>query len=288
MHKKFVEKLVFGRFTISLRRAICRFRENKKVFHELVCTTAHNRGTNQETLDRIAEELENLELQDNLQRFREKRNVVRAINLPYLLSIPQHTLNAHFYNSLREKLEIPGKVGSYNFVRRQGNYRSPRDLVSVLVENGDATTAVVQKLFEKQYELRWHTTTGDPDQFSFYGLCQDVDQAGGENVMTYNTRRAHVISRLYHAQEESIKIRGLTYREHCPPVYVRTKINERWTWKKWICHPHRREFEVCAGETNIDWISNEPLRNYITVILIQCKIIIMQLFPTKKSIFTGQ
>ncbi len=142
----------------------------------------------------------------------------------------------------------------------------------------------MQKLFEKQYELRWHTTTGDPDQFSFYGFCQDVDQAGGENVMTYNTRRAHVISRLYHAQEELLKIRGLTYREHCPPVYVRTKIDERWTWKKWICHPHRREFEVCAGETDIDWISNEPLRNYITVI-IQCKIIIMKLFPTEKSIF---
>ena len=228
---------------------------------------AQNQETNQETLDRIAEELKDLEPQDNLQRFGVKRSVVRVIDLPHLLSIPQLILTGQFYNRLREKLEISGQVDC--FVTRAGDYRSPRDLARVLVENGDATTAAVEKLFEKQYELRWHTTTGDPDQFSFYGFCQDVDQAGGENVMMYSTRRAHVISRLYHAQEELLKIRGLTYREHCPPVYVCTKIDERWTWKKWICHPHRREFEVCAGETDIDWISSEPLRNYITVNSVQ-------------------
>ncbi len=177
-------------YTISLRRAICRFRENKKVFHVLVCRMAQNQETYQETLDRIAEELRNLELQVNLQRFRVKRSVVRVIDLPHLLSIPRHTLNAHFYNSLREKLEIPGRVGRNNFVRRQGNYRSPRDFARVLVENGDATTATVEKLFEKQYELRWRTTTGDPDQFSFYGFCHDVDQAGGNNVMTYKHKKS--------------------------------------------------------------------------------------------------
>ncbi len=228
---------------------------------------AQNQETNQETLDRIVEELENLELQDHLQRFRAKRRVVRAIDRPYLLSIPRRPtwIDADFYNDLREKLGKQDQVDCNNFVTKRGNYKSPRNLVRALVRNSDATKEVVEKLFEKQYELRWHTTTGDPDQFSFYGFCQDVDQAGGNNVMTYDTRRAHVISRLYHARKRLLKIRGLTYRQHCPPVYVRTKIGKRWTWQKWICHPHRRVFEECDEETDIDWISNEPLRNYITV-----------------------
>ncbi len=48
-------------YTISLRRAICRFRENKKVFHVLFCRMTQNQETNQETLDCIAEELKDLE-----------------------------------------------------------------------------------------------------------------------------------------------------------------------------------------------------------------------------------
>ena len=107
---------------------------------------AQNQETNQETLDRIAEELKDLEPQDNLQRFGVKRSVVRVIDRPHLLSIPQLILTGQFYNRLREKLEIPGQVDC--FVTRAGDYRSPRDLARVLVENGDATTAGVENFLK--------------------------------------------------------------------------------------------------------------------------------------------
>jgi hypothetical protein len=153
----------------------------------------------------------------------------------------------------------------------------------------------MQKLFEKQYELDWHTLTGDPDQFSFYGFCNDIVQAnanadanananadanananadanaGGENVMTYQARRAHVISRLYHAQQQLLEIRHLTFQELCPPVYVRTTTpaNEEQgiapTWKKWIYNVINNEFTEDAEENvNINWIINDDLRAYIT------------------------
>ena len=117
----------------------------------------------------------------------------------------------------------------------------------------------MEKLFEKQYEIEWHTETGDPDPFSFYKFCKSVEDAGGEDVMTYETRRAHVISKLYQTQEELRNIRGLTHKELCPPIYVRCEdpavwIQCRYESGKWQC----RDFNE-----GISWISNVHLRRYI-------------------------
>jgi hypothetical protein len=160
-----------------------------------------------------------------LREFRVKQNAIRAIRNPYLTPLATGNRN---YEALREKLEINDERNYDYVLHSREKYKSPRDLVSVLVANNDATRETVKKLFKKQYEFEWHTETGNPDQFSFYGFCKDVVKAraragvGGKDVMTYNTRRAHVISRLFHAQRELQKIRCLPYKRLCPPVYMST------------------------------------------------------------------
>ena len=203
------------------------------------------------------------------ERYTRKRNAVREIDAPSLLDISEN-LTVEDYNVLRRKLEINVQLEHDNFrTQRNEEYKSPRNLVSILVAHGDANREMVKILFATQYEFKWRTETGHPDQFSFYGFCQDLRDAGGEDVMKYDTRKAHVISRLYHAQEKLHKIRHLTHRQLCPPVYVRTAVDKRWTWKKWICNRDRSVFEATDGETDIDWITNVPLRNYITKYSVQ-------------------
>ena len=198
-----------------------------------------------------------------LERFRSKRNAVREIDAPSLIDI-SNNLTVIEYNALRRKLfEINGQLEDDNF-QPQANvaeYKSPRNLVGILVANGDAINReTVKKLFAIQHEFKWCTETGDPDQFSFYGFCNDVEDAGGEDVMTYDTRKAHVISRLYHAQEKLHKIRHLPSQQLCPPVYVLTEgDNPTWTRWKW-CNNQLTVDEVVG----IGWISNQPLREYIT------------------------
>ena len=249
-----------------MRRTICRIQASTKVFQKLVSKMAQNQVI-EEALHNVTTIFQALALQDNLQRFTVKKRVVRAIDRPYLPLIP-FPISAEFYNKLREKLEIQGEVhGDNNLAKRRRRCRSPLKLADTLAANGDATEAAVIKLFEKQYEIKWQTETGDPDQFSFYKFCKNVVKArgnpGGQNVMTYDTRRAHVISKLYHAQEKLRNICNQTHRQLCPPVYVRTLPNNSWT--KWICNPAQSVFEATDEETDIDsWITNVPLRNYIT------------------------
>ena len=198
-----------------------------------------------------------------LRKLRVKQNAIRAIGSPYLIPL---TADQRNYEALRETLKINDERNDFQLLTAE-EYKSPRDLVSVLVYNGDATRATVKKLFEKQYEFEWHTETGDPDPFSFYGFCDDVFQENDEDldVMTYNTRKAHVISRLYHVQKELLKIRHVPYQELCPPVYVLS--SDATLWETWKFDFHENKLKIIYSndvEKNIGWITNDKLREYIT------------------------
>ena len=194
---------------------------------------------------------------DEKQRRKLKREALSVIDQK--CSIPDR-----FYQNLKETLGIKNEEP---FLRDEPIYTSPKDLV-VLFE-GNVTQDTVRKLFENQYKIKWHTITGDPDQFSFYEFCKNVKDCRGNlegnTVMTYDTRRAHVISRLYKAQEKLLEdeFQNLTYRQLCPPVYVRTKIKGTWKWKKWMCKSQSPVFQEVEVTQNINWITYEPLRNYI-------------------------
>ena len=158
-------------------------------------------------------------------------------------------LTEEFYEAFKVKLDIRGNL-------QKQEYKSPLDLVKIL-NCKKVTAAAVEKLFVNQYEIKWHTQTKDPDPFSFYAFCKSVEDAGGEDVMKYDTRRAHVISRLYQKRAELLQIQNLNHKELCPPIYVRHDEDEGWT--KFTLTSEGWD----SDENGIDWISEEGLREYI-------------------------
>ena len=77
--------------------------------------------------------------------------------------------------------------------------------------------------------------------------------------MTYDTRRAHVISRLYQKQAELRDIQELTHKQLCPPIYVR---HTDGGWRKFT-HALKNLEGVEPIENGIDWITKDGLREYI-------------------------
>ena len=207
---------------VSMKRLICRFRPGTSVLKNLFGKKPANQNKTLQNQLELVYRTRRLKLNSL------KRNVLREIDSGYLMKIPL-PLTAEFYKSLREKLNINGQIRHLNATAATELHESSQNLVNVLAANGDATEENVIKLFEKQFKIEWHTTTGDPDQFGFYGFCDHVRAqvgAGSEDVTTYNTRRAHVVSRLYHARDKLHQIRHLslpaamspvvcTYRELC-------------------------------------------------------------------------
>ena len=167
------------------------------------------------------------------------------------LNIPV-PLTGEFYEAIKVKLHRRGNL-------QKQEYKSLLDLVKILNWK-EVTAAAVQELFVNQYEIKWHTPTKTPDPFSFYAFCKSVEDAGGKDVMTYDTRRAHVISRLYQKRAELLQIQNLTHKELCPPIYVRHTADEGWTK---FTYTSGKWATAKLNENGINWITKEGLREYI-------------------------
>ena len=191
------------------------------------------------------------------QKFRDKQNAIRKTSLQYRLNI-RNCLES------MKRLRISRDLSQQLRTNTGKKYRSPLDLVEILNAYNNVTTTMIENLLKNQYEIKWQTETGDPEPFSFYKFCAKLKNV---DVMTYGTRRAHVISRLYQKQAELREIRGLTHRELCPPIYVRrtdknwfkfTSIydgtNNSWSW-----------ITENLEENGTDWITNFFLKTHIDV-----------------------
>ena len=75
------------------------------------------------------------------------------------------------------------------------------------------------------------------------------------------TRKAHVLSKLYHAQEKLHKIRHLSHKELCPPVYVYK--HPKWTKWKWDKKRGVNKFVEDQNHADIEWITNKKMKKYI-------------------------
>ena len=93
--------------------------------------------------------LQQLHLDTRLQRFNEKRNAVREIDKHDLLKIPRGKITVKCYNDLRTLLGSRSVLlQSKIFDRLQDKtYKSPRDLVKMLVHNGDMNPETIKKTF---------------------------------------------------------------------------------------------------------------------------------------------
>ena len=199
------------------------------------------------------------EKQNEKQRRKLKRDALNAIDKQFSILPSEHNADT-FQQNLKKTLGIEQNEP---FLEENPLYTSPGDFVKIFDRN--VTPDTVQKLFENQYKIKWQTVTGYPDQFSFYKFCKDVADREGKHVMVYDTRRTHVISRLYNEQEKlhENEFQNLTFRQLCPPVYVHTKVKGNWKWRKWICNSQSSDFEMTKEKTNIEWITYKPLKQYI-------------------------
>lgn len=199
---------------ISLRRFICGFRAYSQIgnietdlkmaeedFYKQIKMTA--------VVDKVRE-LQNLAPTDEDRRTL-KNDLLREMNKRILLrSIGDNFEFEDFHKTLKKTLGINEDE---EFLTKKPMYTFPQDLMQIL--HNDVTPDTVEKLFENQYKITWHTKTGDPDQFSFYRFCKSRDR-----FRTYNIRRAHVMTRLWRARNKLDDIRDLNFRKLFVPLFI--------------------------------------------------------------------
>lgn len=151
-----------------------------------------------------------------------------AINDAIKKKIDVNNLNPY---DLERLLKIDGKFFDYFTV---GRYRihpftrssSPFEMANCLKKS--APQWLVTSLIERQFDIRWHTMTGEPNDYTFYEFC---DNENTRDFFKYKPRQAHVKATLY--KECRVKnvstLRAITKDELCPKVYIRTTTG----WKTW-------------------------------------------------------
>ena len=141
---------------------------------------------------------------------------------------------------------LPGTEVDVNAVQSndEGTYTSPQKLVFILVREDEW----VKSLWANQKKLHWST-------FSFYQFCKKFVLE-----LTYELRKEHVMGRLWREKEKLKEISKWDYRQFCPPVYVKSGT----TWRKWNWNDHRRKLVRAENVENIEWITNNVLKKYLT------------------------
>ena len=155
--------------------------------------------------------------------------------------------------------------------------KSPLDLANkevVGIKQG-APHWFLKNLIERQFQIKWATKNGEPDEFNFYKFCdlerlKPVKSKNKHKEMTdgktahlkYKPRNAHVKTQLYRHCSVNTK-NDCSKEQLCPPVYMRTKE------KGWIkCNPVKKKFIRVTSQNikfseHFSWIK-EPIRNFIS------------------------
>ena len=106
---------------------------------------------------------------------------------------------------------------------------SPRDMAEYLQKS--AADKVAENIIQKQFQIKWNTSTGVPTVNTFYQFC---DTERTKLFFKYRPRRAHVEVTLYkecRTQSTSLYVQVLRKRKEllCPKVYIKTAKG----WKTW-------------------------------------------------------
>ena len=113
--------------------------------------------------------------------------------------------------------------------------KSPLDLAHFV--NRGAPQWSLKNLFDHQFDIKWMTPTGEPDDYTFYEFC---DTENTSKLFKYKPRQAHVKATLF---KECRRKRALEMmKTHlCPTVFIRTVDG----WMSW--HP-ASEFDFLPND----------------------------------------
>ena len=148
---------------------------------------------------------------------------------------------------------------------RELQITSPRVLAEVCLKS-NAPQWLVESMIQRQFDIRWRTDSGEPDDYSFYDFCNTEKT---KKYFKYKPRRAHVKTTLYKECRSNLK----QYKEIlddalrspkntlCPEVYFST-ING---WKAWQANDEedneKDEFrEVNFSHEFSKWIDKDILK----------------------------
>ena len=184
-------------------------------------------------------------------------------------------LNDQLYELLVKDKGTKTLLKRYLSLRCDGKDKKAITSPLVLAENflrRGAARWVVENMIQRQFDVRWETSNGEPDDFTFYKLC---NMENTTEHFKYITRQAHVKAALYKECCRKPK-RGpmqLLYdlldkprNVLCPKVFVKTANG----WKAWQAN----EEEPTEGEKkkklfvkvnlvdSVSWI-HESIRNFI-------------------------
>ena len=144
-------------------------------------------------------------------------------------------------------------------VRSRPELKSPLDLANKEVAGikKSARQWFVTNLIERQFQIKWATENGGPDEFNFYEFC---NLAHGKTAnLKYKPRNAHVKVQLYRYCSQN-RTENYSQEQLCPPVYMQTAQG----WKTW--DPVTRKFD--AFSNGFKWIQ-EPILDFITATAVE-------------------
>ncbi len=137
--------------------------------------------------------------------------------------------------------------------------RSPLDLVKYLKKPKPkrAPQWLVESIIQHQFDIRWNTPNGDPNDYTFYEFCEKENTT---EFFKYKPRQAHVKATLYkECRRRNVNdLRKITKKKEnlCPTVYIRTTGG----WKSWRANKDEfNDIDVKDINTNINtdsWIDS--------------------------------
>ena len=203
------------------------------------------KSENYATMNRMTKRLQSFPFEDEQERHKVKKDFVTWVDHPHKISVQS-------FDDLHEFLK--NKCGVEDDVLDKAAFnphaKCPCCLTYALVAS--KRELAMQRLLENQYEIKWNTENHDPEPLNFYKLC-----GNSEMFLTYDIRRANVITRLWQKQEELRKISDLDYKQLCPPVYTRDGDG----WRTCTYDNNGKPNE--KRNMDIQWIENQRIRDHI-------------------------
>ena len=149
------------------------------------------------------------------------------------------TLNEQLYHLLAKDDEP--RNFPYNYFHCKNDLpqsiTSPVDLAEHYLSSY-APQWLVKNMIQRQFDIKWDTPTGQPDDYSFYEFC---DMENTTKHFKYKPRLAHVKATLYKefCRRPEERLYDVTKNVLCPTVYINTVGG----WKTWSAYDEEHNEE---------------------------------------------
>ena len=171
-------------------------------------------------------------------------------------------VNEELYHLLEEKTMVSPSTYFRKNVNVDLKIISPRVLAEVcLLRKAKDAQWLVKNMIQRQFDINWETTTGEPADYSFYEFC---DTENTKEFFKYKPRQAHVKATLYkecrHKQQMLNDLLHETKNSVCPEVFVNTVDG---LWEIWQAPDENvKEGEFKPSTKDFSWIDPSIL-NFI-------------------------